>query len=96
MAVKGEGTDIVIEAIDKHFRYLEASGTLRLRRRGRLRDRVVDVVEERVRNRLWTDAATNAWLDERLGELEAGSTNPFALADALLARSSDLLTRTDR
>jgi hypothetical protein len=49
-----------------------------------------------VRQRLWTDAATNAWLDERLADLEAGTTNPFDLADALLARSTDLLTRTDR
>jgi LAO/AO transport system kinase len=96
VASKGEGIDVVIEAIDKHFRYLETSGTLRERRRVRLRDRVVDVVEQRVRQRLWTDAATNAWLDERLADLEAGTTNPFDLADALLARSTDLLTRTDR
>ena len=47
-------------ALDRHFRYLEQSGTLRERRRARLRERVVEVVEDEVRRRLWSDAATNA------------------------------------
>jgi hypothetical protein len=53
---------------------------------------VVDVVDDTTRRRLWTDAATAAWLDERLPDLEAGRETPFAIADALLARSADLLT----
>jgi hypothetical protein len=52
-------------------------------------------VEQRVRARLWHDASTNAWLDERLGELESGSTNPFAVADELLRRSTNILTGTN-
>ena len=66
------------------------------RRRARLRRRVVEVVESRVRRRLWTDAPLVAWLDEQLPDLEAGSRNPFEVADALLARSADLLTRTTK
>ena len=94
VATKNEGIDELVGALDRHFRYLEESGTLRERRRTRLRDRVVEVVEAKVRQRLWTDAATNQWLEERLPELEAGSATPFAIADDLLARSADLLTRT--
>jgi LAO/AO transport system kinase len=93
VAVKSEGITDMIAALDRHFDYLEKSGTLGSRRRARLRERVVDVVHERVRNRLWHDAATNQWLDEQLPALEAGSTNPFDVADALLARSGNLLTR---
>ncbi|CAN5860110.1 methylmalonyl Co-A mutase-associated GTPase MeaB [soil metagenome] len=93
-AVKGEGIDEVVDALDRHFRYLEESGTLRARRRTRLRDRVIEVVEAKTRRRLWTDAATNAWLDERLADMESGATTPFAIADDLLGRSADLLTRT--
>ena len=51
-------------------------------------------VEEKMRRRLWADAGTNAWLEERLPELETGAATPFGIADALLARSADLLTRT--
>jgi LAO/AO transport system kinase len=88
----GQGLEELATALDRHFAYLERSQTLAARRRARVRQRVVDVVESRVRRRLWLDAATNAWLDERLPAVEAGSATPFAVADALLARSGPLLT----
>ena len=93
VASQGEGVSDIIAAIERHFHYLEQSGGLRERRRRRLRGRVVEVVEDHVRRRLWTDDATNRWLDERLPDLEAGKTNPFAVADELLARSTKLLTK---
>jgi LAO/AO transport system kinase len=96
VAAQGEGVADVISALDRHFRYLEASGALRDRRRQRLRERVVEVVEQRVRQRLWTDDATSAWLEERLPEVEHGALTPFAVADELLGRSADILTRTNR
>ena len=95
-AARREGIGDVVAALDRHFGYLEASGTLGVRRRARLRERVVDVVEGRVRNRLWQDAATNAWLDGKLSALEAGATNPFDVADELLAKSGDLISRSNR
>jgi LAO/AO transport system kinase len=94
VAAKEQGIDELVEAIDRHFRYLERSGLLRERRRARLRERVVEVVEDKTRRRLWSDAATNAWLEERLPALESGQATPFGIADALLSRSADLLTRT--
>lgn len=94
IAAQGEGVGALLEALDRHFAYLAASGTLAARRRARIRERVVAVVEERVHRRLWDDAATGAWLDEQLPALESGRTNPFGVADALLARSGDLLTRS--
>ncbi|MGH7669130.1 MAG: methylmalonyl Co-A mutase-associated GTPase MeaB [Gemmatimonadaceae bacterium] len=93
VAVNDEGTADVIAAIDRLFHYLDHSGELRLRRRRRLRDRVMNVVETRVRERLWKDADSNAWLDGQLPALEAGAINPFTVADALLARSGTLLTQ---
>jgi LAO/AO transport system kinase len=94
VAAKDEGIDELVAALDRHFGYLERSGVLRERRRARLRERVVEVVEDKTRRRLWSDAATNSWLEERLPDLEAGRATPFGIADALLARSADLLTRT--
>ena len=95
VASKAEGVTALVEAIDRHFGYLERSGVLRDRRRARLRARVVEVVEGKVRRRLWNDNATNQWLDDRLAELEAGRTNPFAVADELLERSANLLTNSE-
>lgn len=92
VAAQEQGIDELVAALDRHFRYLEASGTLRARRRQRLRDRVVEVVGERVQQRLWHDTGVNAWVDERLPGLESGTTTPFAVADELLRRSGPLLT----
>jgi LAO/AO transport system kinase len=82
-----------MSALDRHFAYLEGSGALRRRRRDRLRERVVEVVERKVRERLWGDADTAAWLEERLETVESGAVTPFAVADELLARSGGLVTR---
>ena len=92
IASKNEGVDEVVEALDRHVRYLEASGELRSRRRARLRERVMEVVDQQIRRRLWQDSDTRAWVDERLDALEAGTQVPFAVADALRARSVGLLT----
>lgn len=90
----GEGIGEVVAALDRHAAYLEASGELRTRRRLRIQERVVDAAERKVRERLWRDEATLAWLATQVPEVEAGRLTPFAVADALLARSGDLLTRT--
>jgi LAO/AO transport system kinase len=83
----GEGVPEFRDALERHFGYLEASGTLQRRRRSRLRERVIDAVEQRLRARLWRDAATNEWLDGRLAALERGETTPLAEAEALIARA---------
>ena len=87
-----QGISELADALDRHFRYLESSGQVRERRRARLRERVVDVVEDKARRRLWADEDTTAWLEARLPQLEAGEATPFEIADALLARSADLLS----
>jgi len=92
IASKGEGIDLLLAAVGRHFRYLEMSGSLKGRRRIRLRNQVAEVVAERVRNRLWDDPETNAWLDAQLDLLESGAATPFSVADELLRRSGPLLT----
>ncbi len=83
----GEGLPEFVSSLERHFAYLERSGTLHARRRARLRERVVDAVEHRVRRRLWSDASTQEWLEAQLPALERGETTPLAVAEALLARS---------
>ncbi len=94
VAAQEEGIAELLEAVERHRRYLDSSGELRARRRSRLRERVVEVVEHKVRRRLWSDAATDAFVEERLPALESGTTSPFIVADELLSRSGHLITRT--
>ena len=94
VAAKGEGLDEVLAALDRHVRYLEASGELQRRRRQRLREQVVELVEHALRRRLWSDDGTREWLDGELPRVERNETTPFSVADALIARSGNLLVRT--
>jgi LAO/AO transport system kinase len=92
VAAQDEGVTELSAALDRHRTYLETSGELRERRRSRLLERVVEVSERRVRERLWRDAATADWMQDQLPALEAGTTTPYHVADALLRRSGALLT----
>ena len=93
VGVKEEGIVELIAALDRHFEFLGRTGGLQKRRRKRLRDQVIEVVERKVRQRLWDHGPTNEWIESRIPELEAGRTTPFGVADELLARSADLLAR---
>lgn len=90
----GEGVPEFVTALDRHFAYLERSGTLQVRRRARLRERVVDNVEQRMRRRLWSDASTKEWLEAQLPALERGETSPLAVAEMLISRSVEAGTLT--
>jgi len=83
----GEGVTELVDSLERHFTYLQQSGTLASRRRARLRERVVDAVEQRVRTRLWRDTTVNEWLEGQLPALERGETTPLTVAKALLDRS---------
>ncbi|HET6760606.1 MAG TPA: methylmalonyl Co-A mutase-associated GTPase MeaB [Gemmatimonadaceae bacterium] len=91
VATRHEGITEIMTALDRHFAYLLQSGTLRTRRRERLRERVMDVVERKVSDRLWKDSRTKAWLEEQLPSVEEGTATPFAVADQLLRQSGELV-----
>ncbi len=94
VASKGEGIAELIDALDRHFRYLGASGELTRRRRARWREQILEVAEQRLRRRVWADPEIQAFVEDSLADVEAGSRTPFGIADELLRRGADILTRT--
>jgi LAO/AO transport system kinase len=96
IATKAEGIHEIVAALDRHFAYLEQSGTLHSRRRERMRERVMDVVQQKVSDRLWKDPNTRAWLEEQLPSVEEGTATPFAVADQLLRQSAELVRGEQR
>jgi len=86
VGVTGDGIPELLAALDAHHQYLVESGTLADRRQSRLRERVVDVVDQRLKARVWGDPSAAEWLAARLAPLAAGETTPFAVADELLER----------
>jgi len=93
IAQKGEGIADLVNALDRHARYLEASGELRERRRRRLREQVVEVAEQRLHRRLWRDPSVQAFVEEMLPRLERGEVSPYGIADELLAKGAPAITR---
>jgi len=94
MAERGEGIEELTTALDAHFDYLESSGVLHSRRRGRLRDRVIEDVDRSVRDRIWRDRSLLARLDAMLPAVEAGSTTPLAASQELMALAAQMLARS--
>jgi LAO/AO transport system kinase len=95
VGVSGVGIADLLNALDRHFRYLEVSGELRQRRRRRLRDQIVDVAEHRLRRRLWSDSGIREFIEEKLPRIEAGELSPFGIADELLARGAQVIAGSE-
>lgn len=91
VAAKNEGMTEIVESLDRHFGYLEKTGELRVRRRERLVERVLEVAERKIRGRLLNDAGTMEWVRARVDDLEAGVVTPYVVADELLATHGHLV-----
>jgi LAO/AO transport system kinase len=52
----------------------------------------MDIVEQKIRVRLWKDTATMSRLELQLPSVEQGRSTPFAVADELLRQSGELVS----
>ena len=84
VASTGVGVDELIAALDRHYAYLQASGTLLGRRRQRLAARTRAVLERSVQR--WLVEATRAeeLLALRLDEVTEGRRSPYDVAAEIL------------
>jgi LAO/AO transport system kinase len=84
VAVRGEGVDEVVEAVDRHHAWLETSGRLDARRRLRAADEIEALAVTALRQR-FDGLRDGAILDELAGRVVAGELDPYAAADRLIA-----------
>jgi LAO/AO transport system kinase len=84
VAVRGEGLDEVIDAVDKHRAWLERSGELERRRRRRVRDEIEAIAVTALRRR-FGDLHGDARLDTLADQVLSGRSNPYAAADEIIA-----------
>jgi LAO/AO transport system kinase len=93
VAVKGEGVDAVIDALDRHHGHLETSGRLRARRRERLADRTRGAVERSLRQWVWSETPAGALLERRLDDVTAGRRSPYDVAAEIVDQVRTGVTR---
>ncbi|HEU5060177.1 MAG TPA: methylmalonyl Co-A mutase-associated GTPase MeaB [Kofleriaceae bacterium] len=88
VAQRGEGMAEVVAALDEHRDWLASSGELDRRRTRRARDEIEAIAVTALRAR-WGDVHGRSELDELAAAVAAGSTDPYAAADELLAAFAD-------
>ena len=83
-AARGEGTDAVVDALDRHYGWLEQSGELARRRRRRLLERTREVVDRAARRWLWDETSAERQVRARLDDVADGRLSPYDLAADIL------------
>ncbi len=84
VASRGEGIDEAVEKIDEHYAWLKDSGTLAQRRLRRARDEVEAIAVASLRQRMG-DLGGEELLSTVAAEVAAGSLDPYAAADRIIA-----------
>jgi LAO/AO transport system kinase len=89
VASRGEGIEELVSALDRHYVYLQQSGTLADRRRRRLAQRTRAVLERAVRQ--WISQSTRAeeLLTRRLDDVVEGRKSPYDVVTEILDQVKD-------
>jgi LAO/AO transport system kinase len=84
VASRGEGNDELVAALAKHREWLSGSGTLEQRRRDRAADEIESLALTSLRAQIG-DLRDGSMLADLAQQVVAGSTDPYAAADELIA-----------
>ena len=82
----GEGVPELLQALDAHYEWLKATGTLEERRSKRLLERVRAVVDRGLKNRVWQEGDGIAILEAAQNDLVTGRRTPYDVAGEILGR----------
>ena len=84
MGQTGEGVEELVQTVDRHREWLEASGELERRRRRRTVDRIRDVLDRELKRRVRRELARESVLAEALDRIAQGEGTPYSEAAAFL------------
>lgn len=85
IASRGEGTDEVVQALERHWTWMTTSGELARRRKARLAERTREVVDRATRRWLWTESHAEEIIGARLDDVADGVISPYDLAAEIVA-----------
>jgi LAO/AO transport system kinase len=90
VAMRGDGIDELVEALDKHQAWLRATGGLRDRRVRRTAREVEALAVETLRSRITDPAWGASNVDDLAGAVVDGRLDPYAAADRLVAELTEV------
>jgi LAO/AO transport system kinase len=85
VAVKGDGVDELIAALDAHHAWLESSGAHARRRAERLKARTRSVVERALKRWAWDEMGAEELVAARLEDVAAGRRSPYQVAAEIMS-----------
>jgi len=84
VAKSGEGVEALLDALAGHREYLERSGALEEIRRARYAEEIRTLLREDLHDLLAAEIERRGGLDAYASRVQAGETDPYAVADDLL------------
>ncbi len=85
VATRGEGIDVLVTALERHWRWMTDEGELSRRRKARLAERTREVVDRATRRWLWTESHAEEIIASRLDDVADGVISPYDLAAEIVA-----------
>ena len=86
IATQNKGIDELNSTIDSHREYLERSGDLESDRKEKIKTRITELVENKIKERLKKHVFKEGELDETVEKVYNRELNPFRVADDLVRR----------
>lgn len=83
IASENKGIDDIANELNRHRDYLLTKDRLKARREKRMRNRIKEIVEEKLRQELWNDLRENS-LNSSLEKVVLGDLSPYHIADDIL------------
>ncbi len=87
VATEGKGVDELVSAIWSHKEYLEKSGDFERNRKKRVKLRISELVENKIRRRLEKDVLKEQNLDKLVEDVYYKKADPFQIADKIVENS---------
>ncbi len=84
VAVENKGIKEIAGEIERHQNFLNDSGKFLTRREHRAKIRIKEIVEEKIREILWSDSGKNS-LNSSLEKVVLGNLSPYHIADEIIA-----------
>jgi LAO/AO transport system kinase len=84
IATESTGIEELYQKISEHRKFLQTSNNLNKRRAQNIRGEIIELVETKIRQRVWQWDKIKTRLEELVIEVMRGNTTPFIAADKIL------------
>jgi len=86
IATTGKGTKELVAELENHWQYLQSSGILKLKRRERLKQEIMGLLNKEISRYIENRINHKAYLDEFIEKVENRELDPYSVAEQIFQR----------